>query len=123
MKFMLLFQLDEKRWAELPDGDSDGLMAECDRYAQEMEASGGGGHCAVLHPSSTATTLRLQEGRRVITDGPFAETKEVLAGFQIIECPNLDEALEIAARFPPLRAGGSVEVRPIRAEGGPQIHQ
>jgi hypothetical protein len=119
MKFMLLFQLDEKRWAELPENERDGLMSDCDRYAREMVASGHARHCAALHPSSTATTLRLHEGRRVITDGPFAETKEILAGYQIIECQNLDEAIEIAERFPPLRAGGSVEVRPVRAEGGP----
>ncbi len=120
MKFMLLFQLDEKRWADLPETEREGLMSECDCYAQEMVASGHARQCAALHPSSTATTLRLHEGRRVITDGPFAETKEVLAGYQIIECQNLDEALEIAARFPPLRVDASVEVRPIRAEGGPQ---
>lgn len=117
MKFMLLFQLDEKRWAELPETERDGLMSDCDRYAQEMVASGHARQCALLHPSSTATTLRLHQGRRVITDGPFAETKEVLAGYQIIECRDLDEALEIAARFPPLSAGASVEVRPIRSEG------
>jgi hypothetical protein len=121
MKLMLLFQLDETRWAELDDAERNGLMAECDRYAQEMAASGHARNCAVLHPSSTATTLRLQDGRRIITDGPFAETKEVLAGYQIIECRNLDEALDLAARFPPLRSGASVEVRPIRAEGGLQL--
>src|SRR5688572_9477537 len=93
MKFILLFQLDEKRWAELPATERDGLLSACDRYAQEMIASGHARQCAALHPSSTATTLRLQEGRRVITDGPFAETKEMLAGFQIIDCRNLDEAL------------------------------
>jgi hypothetical protein len=120
MKFILLFQLDEQRWAELPDAQRDELMGECDRYAEEMVASGHARHCAALHPSSTATTLRLQEGRRVITDGPFAETKEVLAGYQIIECRNLDEALEVAERFPPLRTGASVEVRPIRSDGGPK---
>lgn len=119
MRFMLLFQLDEKRWAELPVSERDGLMSECDRYAQEMMASGHARHCAALQPSSSATTLRVQGGRRVVTDGPFAETKEVLAGYQIIDCGSRDEALEIAARFPPLRVGASVEVRPIRAEGGP----
>jgi hypothetical protein len=119
MKFMLLFQLDEKRWAELPEAERDGLMSDCDRYAQEMVGSGHARQGAALHPSSTATTLRLHEGRRIITDGPFAETKELLAGYQVVECRNLDEALEIAARFPPLRAGAAVEVRPIRAEGGP----
>jgi hypothetical protein len=120
MKFTLLFQLDEKRWGDLPDAERDGLMADCDRYAQEMVASGHARYCAALHLSSTATTVRLKEGQRVITDGPFAETKEVLAGVQVIDCQNLDEALEIAARFPPLSVGASVEVRPIRVEGGPQ---
>src|SRR5690349_5955999 len=103
MKFILLFQLDEKRWAGLPEAERNQLMAECDRYAQEMLASGHARHCAALQPSSTAKTLRVRQGRRMITDGPFAETKEVFAGYQIIECRDQDEALEIAARFPPLR--------------------
>jgi hypothetical protein len=117
MKFMLLFQLDESRWADLPGAERAGLLAECDGYAREMVANGHPRNCAALHSSSTATTLRLREGRRVITDGPFAETEETLAGYQIIDCRNLDEALELAACFPPLRAGASVEVRPIRVEG------
>lgn len=118
MKFMLLFQIDEKCWADLSQPERETLMSECDRYAQDMVASGHARACAALHPSSTATTLRVQGGRRLITDGPFAETKEVLAGFQIVECGSLDEALDLAARFPPLRVNASVEVRPIRAEGG-----
>lgn len=118
MKFILLFQLDEARWAGLPEAERALLLAECDRYAEAMGASGHARHAAALHPASTATTLRLDGGRRIITDGPFAETKEVLAGFQTVECRDLDEALDLAARFPPLRVGASVEVRPIRAEGG-----
>jgi hypothetical protein len=121
MKFMLLFQLDEQRWDELPAPEREALLQGCDRYAQEMAGSGHARQCAALHPSSTATTLRVKDGRRVITDGPFAETKEVLAGFQIIEARDLDEALEIAARFPPLQCGASVEVRPIRAEGASNL--
>jgi len=113
MKFMLLFQIDEKRWAGLADFERDQLWAECSELGEAIAASGQGRECAALHPSSTATTLRVREGRRLITDGPFAETKEILAGYQIVECRDLDEALEIAARFPPLRVGASVEIRPV----------
>ena len=113
MKFILLFHLDEKHWAGLTAAKRDRLWAECDQLAREFAAGGHSGPGAALHPSSTATTLRLQSGRRVINDGPFAETKEVLAGFQVVDCRDLDEALELAARFPPLRVGASVEVRPV----------
>ncbi len=66
-----------------------------------------------LAGSSTATTVRVRDGNRLVTDGPFAETKEVLGGYYIIECADLDEALEAASRCPAVTLGGSVEVRPI----------
>jgi hypothetical protein len=66
-----------------------------------------------LQPVETATTLRVRGGRATITDGPFAETKEQLAGFYLIDAANLDEALEVAAKIPPAREG-SIEVRPVR---------
>ena len=116
MRFILLFHLDERRWDELPDERRDTWMTECTGYAQELVASGHAKEHAVLHPSCTASTLRLSNGRRIITDGPFAETKEVLAGYQIIEASDLDEALTLAARFPPLGAGAAVEVRPVRSD-------
>jgi hypothetical protein len=70
-----------------------------------------------LEPTSTATTVRMERGRAIVTDGPFAETKEQLAGYYILDCKDLDEALEWAARIPTACAGGTgcVEVRPIRA--------
>jgi hypothetical protein len=70
-----------------------------------------------LEPTSTATTVRVQQGKVLVTDGPFAETKEQLAGYYILDCKDLDEALEWAARIPTACAGGSgcIEVRPIRA--------
>lgn len=114
MKFMLLFHIDEKRSAELSKAENDRILAECDQLALEYAATGRAGGCAALEPSSTARTLRLCKGQLVITDGPFAETKEVLAGVQILDCRDINHALEMAAKFPPLCHGASVEVRPIR---------
>ena len=68
---------------------------------------------AALHPVETATTVRVQDGRALVTDGPFADTKEVFAGFYLVEADDLDGATEIAARIPAIRLGGSVEIRPI----------
>ncbi|MET7328350.1 YciI family protein [Nonomuraea sp. NPDC005650] len=66
-----------------------------------------------LQPADTATTVRLQGGRTLVTDGPFADTKEIFGGFYIVEAADLDDALELAARVPAARLGGSVEVRPL----------
>ena len=68
---------------------------------------------AALHPAETATTVRVQDGQTLVTDGPFADTKEILAGFYLVEAEDLDAATEIAARIPAARIGGSVEIRPV----------
>ena len=68
---------------------------------------------AALHPAETATTVRVQDDRVLITDGPFADTKEIFAGFYLLEADDLDQATEIAARIPAARLGGSVEIRPV----------
>jgi hypothetical protein len=68
---------------------------------------------AALHPAETATTVRVQDGRMLVTDGPFADTKEIFAGFYLVEAEDLDAAAEIAARIPAARTGGSVEIRPV----------
>ncbi len=68
---------------------------------------------AALHPVETATTVRVQDGQTLITDGPFADTKEIFAGFYLIEADDLDQATELAARIPAARIGGSVEIRPV----------
>ncbi len=106
MKYLCLVYLDEKRLDELPDED-------CVAYDQAIRASG---HCLAseaLQSVQTATTVRIREGRTSITDGPFAETKEQLAGFYMIEAPDLDEAIRLASGIPPARVG-SIEIRPIR---------
>jgi len=68
---------------------------------------------AALHPVETATTVRVQDGQTLVTDGPFADTKEIFAGFYLIEADDLDQATELAARIPAARIGGSVEIRPV----------
>ena len=68
---------------------------------------------AALHPVETATTVRVQDGQTLVTDGPFADTKEIFAGFYLIEADDLDQATELAARIPAARMGGSVEIRPV----------
>ena len=106
MKYLCLVYLDEKRLDELPDED-------CVEYDQRIRASG---HCVAseaLQPVQTATTVRVRDGRVSITDGPFAETKEQLAGFYMIEAQDLDEAIRLASGIPPARVG-SIEIRPIR---------
>ena len=106
MKYLCLVYLDEKRLEELPDAD-------CVEYDAAIRKSG---HCIAseaLQPVQTATTVRVRSGRLSITDGPFAETKEQLAGFYMIEARDLNEAIQIAAKIPPARVG-SIEVRPIR---------
>ncbi|HZR51769.1 MAG TPA: YciI family protein [Streptosporangiaceae bacterium] len=76
----------------------------------EPEVTGG----VALHPVETATTVRNQDGKTLVTDGPFADTKEIFGGFYLLEAENLDEATKIAARVPAVRLGGSVEIRPVR---------
>jgi hypothetical protein len=106
MKYLCLVYLDEKRLNELPDED-------CVAYDAAIRASG---HCLAseaLQSVHTATSVRVRDGQVSITDGPFAETKEQLTGFYMIEAQDLDEAIRIAANIPPARVG-SIEVRPIR---------
>ncbi|HEX9181514.1 MAG TPA: YciI family protein [Burkholderiales bacterium] len=106
MKYLCLVYLDEKRLDELPDED-------CVAYDTAIRESG---HCIAseaLQPVDTATTLRVRNGRLSVTDGPFAETKEQLAGFYVIEARDLNEAIQVASKIPPARVG-SIEVRPIR---------
>ena len=106
MKYLCLVYLDENRLPELPDED-------CVAYDTAIRQSG---HCLAseaLESVQTATTVRVREGKVAVTDGPFAETKEQLAGFYMIEADNLDQAIQIASKIPPARVG-SIEVRPIR---------
>jgi len=106
MKYLCLVYLDEKRLDELPDED-------CVAYDAEIRKSGYCLASEALQSVQTATTVRMRNGKLSVTDGPFAETKEQLAGFYMIEARDLNEAIQIASKIPPARVG-CVEVRPIR---------
>ena len=113
MQYLLLCCFDEARWDALPAAERDGVMRD---YGALIESLGKSGHYvsgAKLASPRAATTLRERSGKPVVTDGPFAETKEQLGGYHLIECRDLDEALSIAQRIPTLRVGGTIEVRPL----------
>ncbi len=113
MKFMLLIYTDENRINALAPGEFDRLMRECLRHADELRAAGTLLDSQQLEPALSARSLRQRSDKVSVVDGPFAETKEMLAGFNLIEAADLDEAVRIAAEFPWTRTG-SIEVRPVR---------
>lgn len=110
MKYLCLIYSDENILRNSPDSPRDG---ECHDYFQSVQQSGRMLAAEPLEPVATATTVRVRGGKLSITDGPFAETKEQLAGFYLIEARDLNEALQIAGGIPAARVG-SVEVRPVR---------
>ncbi len=112
MKYLCLIYGDESAWARMPKGDM-GKMNE--DYGSFTESIRGSGHYLggeALQPTTTATTIRARNGAVTTTDGPFAETKEQLGGFYLIEARDLNDAIQVASRIPGARTG-SVEVRPI----------
>ena len=116
MLYLCLVYIDEKKLDALPRADYDALVAEHLAYDDELRRSG---HFVVaegLEPVSTATTVRVRNGRVSTTDGPFAETKEQLGGFILIEARDLNDAIRLAAKIPPARLG-CVEVRPVKEQG------
>jgi hypothetical protein len=113
MQFLLLYCFDEMRWEEIPEPQRDQIMHDYRVFEQRLIRDGCYRGGAKLGSISAATTVRLDNGRPAITDGPFAETKEQIGGYHLIECRDLDEAIAIALRIPTLPAGGSIEVRPV----------
>ena len=112
MRYMLLIYDDENQWKHMAENDSKALYAEYGKFTQDIVKSGHFRAGDPLQPIATATTVRVRDGKRLTTDGPFAETREQLGGYYIIDAQNLDEAIAIAARIPSVRIG-SIEVRPI----------
>lgn len=112
MQYLLLIYDAERELNSMPPAELQQLHADYMRFTQEIQASGHhlGGNA--LQPVATATTLRTRSGKTSTTDGPFAETREQLGGYYLIEAANLDEALRIGARVPSVRTG-SIEVRPV----------
>jgi hypothetical protein len=113
MQYMLMCCIEEKRWSALPEAERDAVMRDYGDWVAGLERDGRHRATEKLASSPAAKTLRLANGRPVVTDGPYAETKEQFGGFHIVECRDVDEALAIAARIPTLRVGGTIEVRPV----------
>lgn len=110
MKYLCLVYSDEEKLHSLPESPPD---SECMAYAGDLEKSGHLIAGEALESVQTATTVRVRNGKMSVTDGPFAETKEQLVGFYLIDARDLNEALRVASKIPPARVG-SVEVRPVR---------
>jgi len=109
MTYMLLIYLEEN---SLSESERDQCYRDSAAFARELDAQGQYLSAAPLHPTSTATSVRVRDGKRVITDGPFAETREQLGGYFIIQAENLDQAIDIAGRIPAGR-WGTIEIRPV----------
>jgi hypothetical protein len=112
MQYMLLIYDDENAWKNMSEAEAGQFFGEYMQFTQDITKSGHHKAGDALQPVSTATTVRVRDGKTLTTDGPFAETKEQLGGYYLIEAANLDEALAIAARIPSSRIG-SIEVRPV----------
>lgn len=112
MKYLALIYSEEQDPATVDPKEWEDIMAAYNRFTQEVEQSGVSLGGEALQPTSTATTVRVRDGKTMTTDGPFAETREALGGYYIFECKDLDEAIEWAAKLPG-SWHGSVEVRPI----------
>jgi hypothetical protein len=109
MQYMLLIYSDERA---LTESERQQCYGESTRLAQALQADGQYRAAAPLQPTSTATSVRVRGGKRLVTDGPFAETREQLGGYFLVEAKDLEEAIEIAARIPMVQQG-TVEIRPV----------
>jgi hypothetical protein len=117
VKYMLLICRDEQTWNRLTVPERQQIYAETLALSEELTARGQYLGGFPLHPSPSATSVRVRDGKPLVTDGPFAETREQIGGYMLIDVKNLDEAIAIAARVPLARTS-TVEVRPVR-DGGP----
>src|SRR5262245_8838292 len=114
MKYMLLVYLNEQA---MTDEERQHCYVESAQLSQELNAKGQYIAASPLHPVATATSVRVRDGRRAVTDGPFAETREQLGGYYVVEAQDLDEAIQIAERIPPARYG-TIEIRPVMEIAG-----
>lgn len=112
MKYLLLIYENEAEWAGMPEEQQGQVFGEYMAFTQELQESGKLVAAEPLQPTATATSVRVRDGKTVTTDGPFAETREQLGGFYLVDAKDLDEAIAMAARIPGARTG-TIEVRPV----------
>lgn len=113
MQYLLLVYVDDQLLGELPPGAFDAEMKQCLQHADEMHSDGKLVSFQQLEAPATARSVRVRDGKTSVLDGPFAETKEVLAGFNLVEAESIEEAVRMAQEFPWVRHG-CIEVRPVR---------
>jgi hypothetical protein len=119
MKYLCLIYDDEKKWGTMTKDQIDAMMAEYGAFTEGIKKSGQYIGGEPLQPTQTASTVRVRNGKVSATDGPFAETKEQLGGFYLIDAKDLNEAIQVASHIPSARTG-SIEVRPIMVYGAQQ---
>ncbi len=113
MQYLLLIYDQEQAWQTMAKEEAGQMMAEYNAFTKDIKASGNFKAGEALQPTRTATTVRVREGKTLTTDGPFAETREQLGGFYLVDAKDLDEAIAIAKRIPSARIG-SIEIRPLQ---------
>ena len=119
MQYLLLIYDQEKIWTDMPPEESGKMFGEYSKFSKDIKAEGKFIAGEALQPVHTATTVRVRDGKTTTTDGPFAETREQLGGFYMINAKDLDEATKIAARIPSAKVG-SIEIRPIQVFDAPE---
>jgi hypothetical protein len=112
MLYMLLIYANESEWASFSESAQAEVMRQHDRLETDLRQAGKYKGCAALQPTGNSTTVRVRSGKAVVTDGPYAETKEQFGGYYLVDARDLDDAIAIAARIPTAR-NGSIEVRPL----------
>jgi hypothetical protein len=117
MKYILLMHHDEEAFSKFSERERQEMIEESVRLTHQLHAKGQYIDAAPLHLASTATSVRVRNGKRVVTDGPFAETREQLAGYFLIDVTDLDEAIAVAAQAPGARIG-TAEIRPVKEIAG-----
>ncbi len=118
MRYLCLIYEDEKQWESMPQQEQEAIFGEYWAFTEGIQSSGHYKGGNPLQPTGTATTVRVRNGKVTTTDGPFAETREQLGGYYLIEAKDLNDAIQVAARIPAARSG-SIEVRPVMEVGMP----
>ena len=113
MKYLCLIYDNEKAWETMPKSEADAIMGDYFAFTEGVKKSGHYVGGEALQPTQTATCVRVRQGKTTTTDGPFAETKEVLGGVFLTDLPDLDEAIRLAALIPAAAGTGAIEIRPI----------
>ena len=113
MQYLLLIYGNEKKWTDMPQAEQERMFGAYMDFTKGIVKTGQYRGGEALQPTHSATTVRVQGGKTVKSDGPYAETKEQLGGYYLVEAKDLDEAIAIAARIPEVQVGGAIEVRPV----------